>query len=176
MEAVFAGGLAEGTDDVFAVGRGVDDVPLAGGRGEHGEAVVMLRGDHDVFDAGVFGELGPGVGVVLRGVELFGELAVFGDGNFAFLHDPFADAFHGLVVIEAGGDGVDAPMDEHAEAGVAPPLHAGVALGGSFVGVGLGGGGNGRGRYDQNSEYNEPRGKCVNPHVETPGKRTQKGE
>jgi hypothetical protein len=30
------------------------------------------------------------------------------------------------------GDGVEAPVDEHAEACLAPPLHAGVALGWGF--------------------------------------------
>jgi hypothetical protein len=29
-------------------------------------------------------------------------------------------------------------MNEHAEAGFAPPFHAGIALGGSFVGVRIG--------------------------------------
>jgi len=37
-----------------------------------------------------------------------------------------------LAVPLAGGDGVEAPVDEHAESGLAPPLHAGVALGGGF--------------------------------------------
>jgi LAO/AO transport system kinase len=38
-----------------------------------------------------------------------------------------------LAVPGAGGDGVEAPVDEHAEARLAPPGHAGVALRGVSV-------------------------------------------
>ena len=46
------------------------------------------------------------------------------------IHSPMPGML--LAVPRAGGDGVEAPVDEHAEAGLAPPLHAGVALGGGF--------------------------------------------
>ena len=80
----------------------------------------------------------PFVGVVLHRVELLRVLAVFGDGDLAVVHDPFADAADLLALVSAGRDGIDAPVDEHAEAGLAPPFHAGVALVGGFVGVGIG--------------------------------------
>ena len=64
--------------------------------------------------------------------ELAGELFVLGDGDARAVHDPLADAGDGLAAVLAGGDGVEAPVDEHAEAGVAPPGHACVALGGGF--------------------------------------------
>ena len=49
----FVGKLAE---NVFAVGRGVDDVVLVLLGGEHGEAIVMARGHDDVAHARLFGE------------------------------------------------------------------------------------------------------------------------
>src|SRR2546430_9799665 len=42
------------------------------------------------------------------------------------------------LLVRAGGDGVGAPVDEHPEARVAPPVHAGVALSRRFVGDVLG--------------------------------------
>ena len=54
------------------------------------------------------------------------------------VHDPLADAVDPLAVVGAGGDGIDAPVNEHAEAGRAPPGHAGVALGGGLIGIGIG--------------------------------------
>ncbi len=45
-----------------------------------------------------------------------------------------------LSVPLAGRDGVEAPVDEHTEAGIAPPGHAGIALGG---GLGVLNGGDG---------------------------------
>ena len=43
----------------------------------HGEAVVMLAGDHDVLHAGVLRHLHPRFGVELHGIELLRELLVF---------------------------------------------------------------------------------------------------
>ena len=81
---------------------------------------------------------------------LFRSGFVVGDGDGEVVHDPLADVVGSLAVPLAGGDGVEAPVNEHAEACFAPPLHAGVALGWSFGvldggdGV-VGGGGVGRG-------------------------------
>ena len=72
------------------------------------------------------------------GLNSLAYCAVFGHGDLAAVHDPLADAGDLLAVVGAGGDGIDAPVDEHAEAGLAPPFHAGVALGGGLVGVGIG--------------------------------------
>ena len=95
---------------------------------EHGETVMVFGRDDDVFHAGVLGGFHPGVGIEIRRVEFLGELLVFGHGDFAAVHDPFADARHRLVVIITGGHGIDAPVDEHAELGLAPPRHAGIVL------------------------------------------------
>ena len=56
------------------------------------EAVVVLGRDHDVLHPRVLGELHPGVGVELHGVELLGELLVLGDRDLRAVHDPLADA------------------------------------------------------------------------------------
>ena len=66
------------------------------------------------------------------GLNCGGEGLVVGDGDGGVVHDPLADAGDLLAVPVAGGDGVEAPVDEHAEAGFAPPLHAGVASGRGF--------------------------------------------
>jgi hypothetical protein len=72
------------------------------------------------------------LGAEAGGVELGGEGFVVGDGDGEVVHDPLANVGGALAFPLTGGDGVEAPMDEHAEAGLAPPLHAGVALGWGF--------------------------------------------
>ena len=119
VEADFEVGVAAG-GDVF--GEEVAVEGLHGGEGvgvrgvEEAEAFVVAGGEAHPFHAGVVGELCPLVGMVVVGVEVLrgggvGELAVFfGRDGFVVL-DPFA----------AGGDGVKAPVDEHAELGVEEP-------------------------------------------------------
>ena len=128
FHAVFLARLGQRLEQIFAVGRGFDDVPVAGLRIEQRKAVVVLAGDDDVFHAGFFGELHPLVGIVFDRIELLGVLAIFGHGNLAAVHDPLADAADLLAVVGAGGHGIHAPVDEHAEPGLAPPGHALVAL------------------------------------------------
>jgi acetyl esterase/lipase len=65
---------------------------------------------------GEFGPIARGVGL---GLEAFGELLVLGDGDAFVLHHPLVAPEHA----------VEAPVDEHAEAGFVPPLHAGFAVG-----------------------------------------------
>ena len=134
LDALLLAGRGQFLERIAMEGRGVDDVVRAGLGVEHGEAVVVLRGDDDVLHAGVLGDRHPLVGVELHRVELLGVAGVFGHGDLAVVHDPLADAADLLAVVGAGGHAVEAPVDEHAEAGLAPPLHAGVALG-----LGLGG-------------------------------------
>ena len=64
----------------------------------------------------------------LTGLKLLGVGLVLGHGDLGVVHDPFAQAGDFLAVILAGGHGVEAPMDEHAEARLAPPGHPRVAL------------------------------------------------
>ena len=88
---------------------------------EEGETIVMAGGEHGVLHAGLFGESCPGVGIELVGIELAGQLGVLVDGNLLGPLDP----------LTAGGNGIDAPVHEEAELGVAPP---GDARGGILVG------------------------------------------
>ena len=46
----------------------------------------------------------------------------------ASIHDPFADAGNLFAVPGAGGNGVEAPVDEHAKSCLAPPRHTRVVL------------------------------------------------
>ena len=127
LDAVFFAGFGEGLEEVFFV-KGRLDIPIVRCRGPERKAVHMLGGDDDVFHAGLFGHKHPVLGVVFRGVELFGEFLVFGDRDFGLAHDLLAEAWDFLAVVNTAQPGIDAPVDEHPEAGVAPPSHAGVTL------------------------------------------------
>ena len=122
--------------------RGVDDVVGADLGREEREAVVMFRGDDQVLHAGVLGEPHPGVGVELHRVEPRGELLVFTHGDLCPVHDPFANAGHGPALPLAGGNGVEAPVNEEAELGLMKPgqaLRAG-GVGGRRLGRSISGG------------------------------------
>src|SRR5262249_13095673 len=124
LHAVGFGGVGEFGDGVAVEGRRIINVVGRDVGMEHREAVVVFGGDDPVLHAGVLGGFDEFVGVEFHRVELFRVFGVFGDGDFGVVHDPFADVLDLLSFIDAGGDGVDAPVDEHAEAGFAPPLHA----------------------------------------------------
>src|SRR5690349_23884304 len=79
----------------------------------------MLRGHHHVFLAGLLRELGPSASGIRFWLKAFGKLLVFGDGNAFVFHHPFVSA----------ENTVQAPVNEHAEAGFVPPLHAASARG-----------------------------------------------
>src|ERR1700722_5066779 len=106
-------------------GRSVIDVVLTHRRTVHGEAVVVLAGDDEILHAGILRHLHPGVCVELDGVELFSELGVLDGGDLGAVHDPLADAGDWLAFPFAGGNRVEAPVDEEAEFSLAKPLHFG---------------------------------------------------
>ncbi len=137
-QALLLGLVHERPQQVLAVGRGVDDVPVGDFRIEQREPIVVFAGDDDVLHAGLPREAHPRLGVVLDGVELPREGAVLGDGDASAQHDPLADAADPFVLVRAGRHRVDTPVDEHAEPRLAPPFHAGVALLGGLVGIGIG--------------------------------------
>ena len=124
------------------VGEFLDDIPLKRGVGdgvirelgvEHREPVVMFADEHEVFHAGVLGDLHPLRRVELHGVELLVKIVVFRVGAPAGVAVDIIGArslaaptdFHSLQ-----RDGP--PVDEQSELRVAPPLHPGVALCGSL--------------------------------------------
>src|SRR5262249_48357915 len=78
------------------------------------EALVMLGGHHHVFLSGAASQSCP----VARGIGLWSEVLcqqlILSDGNAFVLHRPFMLA----------DPAVKAPVDEHSEARLMPPLHA----------------------------------------------------
>ena len=89
----------------------------------------MFGGQDDVLLPGRFCQLDDLVGVVFDRVELRRQLFIVGDRDFGAQHDPFADAGDMLALPDAGRDAVDAPVDEHAEFGFAPPIQPRVYVG-----------------------------------------------
>ncbi len=117
--AAFAGFGELFKDVSFA--RGVHNVEVGGLRVPHAEAVMVLRGDDDVFRAERLGDVYELVRVEMFGGELWEVFFVFGFGE-AKLH-PF------LLVVAA--DRIDAPMDEHAEPAVEHLPGVGISLEGN---------------------------------------------
>ena len=129
--------LCQGLERVPVVRRGVDDVVARHLRIEDREAVVVLGRDDDVLHPRVLGDVGPRVGVEPCGVEAVDIRLVFGDRDVRPAHDPLADAADPLSIVRAGRHRIRAPMNEHSEPCLAPPGHAGVALGGRLRGLDL---------------------------------------
>ena len=134
-EAGLAGGDGEFLQRVAGERRGVDDVERMGGL-EHGEAVVVLRGDDDPLHAGGFRDADDLAGVKGGRVEVLRLREVVGLGDFHLPFDPFADAVKRLPLPLAAEVGVDAPVDEHAVVAVA---EEGDAVGGFAAGQDRGG-------------------------------------
>ena len=138
FEAVLLAGGGEFLERVAAERSRLGNVPVGGLRVEHGKAIVVLRGDDHVFHPGVPSGAHPFVGVELDRIKLLRVCAVFRHGDFATVHNPFPDPTYLFAVVSPGGDGIDAPVDEHAEPCRAPPGHPGVALGRGLVSIGIG--------------------------------------
>ena len=108
----------ERAEDILAV-LGVHDVVVGVGAVEDGEAVVVLRSDDDVLDARLLGQRGPFVGIEVDRIEIVGVVLVLLERDLEELAGPLLAADHG----------VDAPVDEQAELGLAEPLQAVGTLG-----------------------------------------------
>jgi len=134
-QAVLAAGLGQRRQQVLAVRRRVHHVPVRRLRVEQREAVVVFRRDHDILHARLFRQPHPRVRIVLDRVELPGERLVLRHRDLAPVHDPFPDPANLLPFVRPRRHGIHAPVNKQAEAGFAPPLHAGVALLGSLVGA-----------------------------------------
>ena len=133
-------GFCQRLEEVFFVEGGLD-IPVVSRCGPEGEAIDMLGGNDDVFHAGLFGHEHPVLGIVFRGVELLGEFLVFGDRDFSPAHDLLAEAWNFLSVVNPSEARIDTPVNEHAEAGVAPPGHTGVPIFFGFAREAIGQGG-----------------------------------
>ena len=104
-QPLFVASVGQIGQHVVGVGRAVDDVVGGSGRLEHGEAVVVTRGECDILRPSILEGLHPFVGIELRRIEAVGQMAVFLIVDVAVVHHPFALSQHG----------VDAPMEEDAE-------------------------------------------------------------
>ena len=125
IETEFQAGLARCIGQflhrIAMEGSRFDDVKVGEFGAVHAKAVMVFGGDDDVFHAGAFGDADPFAGIEVGGIELGGEFFVFGRRYFGLQLDPFGVVF--LAFPFAGGDGVDAPMNEHAEPGLVEPGH-----------------------------------------------------
>ena len=79
------------------------------------ETVMMLRGQYSVFHAGILCDPGPFLRVIIHWVEFLEERLIVLNGYPLCAADPFA----------AGGDGVQAPVNEHTETVLAEPFRSG---------------------------------------------------
>ena len=121
---VATAGVRHRAHDVARVGR-PHHVEVRLLRVPQTEAVVVLRGDHEIAHAGVGRERGHPVGIELDRIEAAEELPVFVDGDLRVVANP-------LAVIRApaplaGEQRVEPPVHEHAEARLAPPGQALIA-------------------------------------------------
>src|SRR5579859_6269606 len=78
---------------------------------EESKAVVMPRGQDCILHAALFGELCPCICVKMFRMKLAGEFRVVANRNLLVPLHPFATTWNGI----------DAPMQEHSEARIAPP-------------------------------------------------------
>src|SRR5262249_53228501 len=112
---------------ILLVRRAIDDVVVGDPAVVHREAIVVLRRDHDVLHAGVLRDADDLLRVELDWIELRRKRLVLGARDVRPRHDPLAHVLRSLSLPLAGGHGVEAPVDEHAEARVTPPLHPRIA-------------------------------------------------
>ena len=117
-----AAGVGQLAERVAAKGRGIYDVVGGAAGMVHGKAVVMLGGEDDVLHARILRQTHDGPGVEALRVKLFGQRAVFLHGYLQMAHDPLGHLRRLLALPFAAEQRIQPPVDEHAEAGVLPPL------------------------------------------------------
>ena len=91
---------------------------------EHGESVMMLGRENNVFHSGILGSEHHVFRVELGRIEGACLGTVFADGNFTAVHNPFGSS-SALVesVVDSPVEAVRSPVNKHAELGFAPPAH-----------------------------------------------------
>ena len=124
-DVVLLARFGQRTQQILLVGRRLN-VVLGDLAGPEAEAVMMLRGDHDVLHAGTFCHLHPGIGIELHRVELIDELVIGLNRDLCGPLDPFGVVRVALPL--TGRNCIQPPVDEHAEARLAPPSHARITL------------------------------------------------
>src|SRR5580692_1934863 len=89
----------------------------------------MFGCNDDVTNAGRLRERNDIVGAERCGIELRCKCFVIRNWNRGTVHDPLADAGDLLPIPSPGRNGVEPPMDEHAEPRLSPPAHTCISLG-----------------------------------------------
>src|SRR4030095_9788581 len=93
----------------------------------------MLGSYDNVFHPSVFCDSDPLSRVKIDRVECERALLLFGSRDIGPIHDPLTDSLGSLTFVLSGGNGVESPVYEHSEPGIAPPLHSLVSLGLSLI-------------------------------------------
>lgn len=126
FQAVAEAGISQGAEHILAP-RGGGHVPGGQGGIPEAEAVMVFGRDHDVFHPGLFGGQHPGLRVVVHRVELAlqGGAVIPGRDAQAVL-DPVRRAAGGRSIPGTARHGIDAPVDEHPEAGLLEPFQPGL--------------------------------------------------
>ena len=118
---------------IFAAG-GERDIPIiVHFRRPQAEAIVMFRGDANVFDPGGFHQAHPVARIILRWIPRLHERAVLGAGNFQVVLNPLRAAGDGLALPFAGELRVQSPVNEHPKLRVPKPLHPRVVCRDGFL-------------------------------------------
>ncbi len=80
----------------------------------HGETVMVLAGDRDIFHTSIFSNIYPLISIKLCWIEKSGQHFVRFDGYFLLLHDPFGDT-HITATCHLT---IHSPMDKESEFGI----------------------------------------------------------
>ena len=128
--AVALAGIGELAHGVARELRRVVDVVGVRLRRPHGEAVVVLGGDDQVLHPRAFDQAHPLLGVEFHRVEWrhHPQLVLF-QGDLLNAHQVLGVSRKGLAVPLAGGARIGAPVNEAAEARLAPPCQTLIARG-----------------------------------------------
>ncbi len=113
LHAVTPTGVGQLGNDIAPERRGVYHVEVADGGLEHGEAVVVLGGQNNVFHAGLLGEHHPIVRVEGLRIKFTGQLFILLYRDTVGIHIPFALC----------RNTVNSPVEEQAELHILPCLY-----------------------------------------------------
>src|SRR5579859_3110642 len=109
-------------DDIEGIGLGI----------EHGKAVMVLGCNYDVFHPRRLGQTYDLGSAELRRIEAWRQRLVVRHRNCGRIHDPLADPWYLFTIPAPCWNGIESPMDEHAETGFSEPLHPLAILSGRF--------------------------------------------
>ena len=100
---------------------------------------MMFGCNDNILHACIFGNLYPFFGIELHRVELRSILLVLDDRDVCPVHDPLTDSGNLFTLVFTGRNGIQSPVNEHAEAGFIKPGHARIDLFRCFVQIIFGG-------------------------------------